>query len=173
MRVCEYTVASEILDVVKELDKVVYTSNAEEINADWGSDQEPTDDACDDDCACESKSSTTNKVDTTSLWNADAYREGYETGESDLEVGREYGASRDYSRENSYRMGYNDSYNQRTSQADLDVPDTEDDDDFEYMAGYEQGEADAIESLAKTNLRNRSDAFRDGYADGFNDNIVS
>ncbi len=31
MRVCEYTVVSEIKDVVKELDKVVYTSEAQEI----------------------------------------------------------------------------------------------------------------------------------------------
>lgn len=62
MRVCEYTVASEILDVVKELDKVVYTSNAEEINTDWDYNQEPTDGACEDDCSCDSKSSTTSRL---------------------------------------------------------------------------------------------------------------
>ena len=175
MRVCEYTVASEILDVVKELDKVVYTSNAEEINTDWYSDQEPTDGACEDGCSCDSKSSTIDKVDTTSPWNAAAYREGYEAGESDLEVGREYGASRDYSRENSYRIGYNDSYNQRINQADADIPDSEDEDEAEYVAGYEQGETDAINGLAyKASLEwDSSDAFRDGYSDGFNDNIGS
>jgi hypothetical protein len=173
MRVCEYTVASEILDVVKELDKVVYTSNAEEINTDWDYNQEPTDGACEDDCSCDSKSSTTSKVDTTSPWNAEAYSEGYELGESDLNGDMQYGTSRDYSRENSYRIGYNDGYNQRTNQADSDIPDDEDADDDEYTDGYIQGEHDARYDLPyQTNLTtDASDEHRDGYSDGFNDHV--
>ncbi|NDI17915.1 MAG: hypothetical protein EBY83_08155, partial [Verrucomicrobia bacterium] len=173
MRVCEYTVASEILDVVKELDKVVYTSNAEEINTDWDYNQEPTDGACEDDYSCDSKSSTTSKVDTTSPWNAEAYSEGYELGESDLNGDMQYGTSRDYSRENSYRIGYNDGYNQRTNQADSDIPDDEHADDDEYTDGYIQGEHDARYDLPyQTNLTtDASDEHRDGYSDGFNDHV--
>jgi len=173
MRVCEYTVASEILDVVKELDKVVYTSNAEEINTDWDYNQEPTDGACEDDYSCDSKSSTTSKVDTTSPWNAESYSEGYELGESDINGDMQYGTSRDYSRENSYRIGYNDGYNQRTNQADSDIPDDEDADDDEYTDGYIQGEHDARYDLPyQTNLINdASDEHRDGYSDGFNDHV--
>jgi len=173
MRVCEYTVASEILDVVKELDKVVYTSNAEALNTDWNSKEysdEPSDSdesSADDDC------STTAKVDTTSPWNAEAYSEGYELGESDLNGDMQYGTSRDYSRENSYRIGYNDGYNQRTNQADSDIPDDEDVDDDEYTDGYIQGEHDARYDLPyQTNLTtDASDEHRDGYSDGFNDHV--
>lgn len=174
MRVCEYTVASEILDVVKELDKVVYTSNAETLNSDWNSDDEDSDDGfddgCGDDCSCESKS-TTSKVDTTSAWNESAYREGYIVGESDLNNGEQYGFTRDYSRENSYRIGYNDGYNERTNQADADVPSEED--EAEYRAGYELGESDSVNNLAyKASLEwDYSDMFLDGYADGYNDNL--
>lgn len=175
MRVCEYTVASEILDVVKELNKVVYTSNATALNTDWDSSEEYTDNGCDDDCSCESKSTTTDKVDTTSPWNVSAYREGYEIGASDLDYGNEYGAGRDYSRENSYRIGYNDGYNQRINQADADIPDSEDADETEHVAGYEQGESDAVNGLEyRTNLEyDHSEMFWDGYSDGFNDNIGS
>lgn len=179
MRVCEYTVASEILDVVKELDKVVYTSNAEALNTDWNSsyysdepsddDESSADDDCSNDCAC----SATSKVDTTSPWNAEAYSEGYELGESDFDVGNQYGDGRDYSRENSYRIGYNDGYNQRTNQAAADIPDDENADDDEYTDGYVQGEHDARYDLPyQTNLTtNASDELRDGYSDGFNDHV--
>jgi hypothetical protein len=48
MRVCEYTVVNEIKDVVKELDKVVYTSNAGDLEPDYNDDYE-SDDYCDED----------------------------------------------------------------------------------------------------------------------------
>jgi hypothetical protein len=183
MRVCEYTVASEILDVVKELDKVIYTSNAEALNADYwdgcnddcdesdDGDEPSSDTGCGNDCTCQSNSTT---VDTTSPWNAEAYREGYKIGASDMDVGYKYGVNRDYSRENSYRKGYNDGYNERINQADADVP-SEEDGESQYLAGYEQGESDAGSGYDfGTNLINdASIEFEDGYSDGFNDNSKS
>jgi hypothetical protein len=177
MRVCEYTVASEILDVVKELDKVVYTAKAEAFvpdASDEASDEEyySEDDSCDS-CACGNKSAATGKVDTTSPWNEEAYRDGYDTGEADAAHGFQYGTGRDYSRENSYRMGYNDGYNQRPNAAD-DAASEESDTDDEYIIGYEQGEQDASNRLDyQTNLDpDGSDVYREGYSDGFYDNEI-
>ena len=189
MRVSQYLVVSEIKDIVKELDKVVYTSNAETFAPDRNDDEwSDYEDECDDEsdesdcegncdsCSCDSKPSAKVKVDTTSSWNEVAYREGYGIGEDDAEFGNEYGENRDYSRENSYRMGYNDGYNQRPNVADEtneEVEQTSSDEETqetEYLAGWNQGRHDAKFSLDyQTNLDvDASDAFQDGYRDGFN-----
>lgn len=182
MRVCEYTVASEILDVVKELDKVVYTSKAETLETDWDDSEhdydeqyESTNSCGDDDCSscdCQSKASKPAKVDTTSAWNEKAYLDGYKTGESDLENGEEYGYSRDYNRENSYRIGYNDAYNERPNQAAKKS--ANDNSEDEYIAGYKQGQKDVEAGYAyQANLDiDASDEFSDGYEDGWADGEI-
>lgn len=189
MRVSQYLVVSEIKDVVKELDKVVYTSNAETFAPDrsddeWSeyegdcddeSDESDCEDSCDS-CSCDSKPSATTKVDTTSAWDEVAYREGYGIGEDDVEFGNKYGESRDYSRENSYRMGYNDGYNQRPNvaeEAEKSEQESEENneaEDTEYLAGWNQGRHDCKFGLEyQANLDgDSSDAFKDGYRDGFN-----
>jgi hypothetical protein len=189
MRVSQYLVVSEIKDIVKELDKVVYTSNAETFAPDrsddeWSEYEDDCDDESDesdcegncDSCSCDSKPSTTTKVDTTSSWDEVAYREGYGIGEDDAEFGNEYGENRDYSRENSYRMGYNDGYNQRPNVAEeaekakQEEEENNDVEDTEYLAGWNQGRHDLKFGLEyQANLdSDSSDAFKDGYRDGFN-----
>jgi hypothetical protein len=185
MRVSQYLVVSEIKDIVKELDKVVYTSNAETFAPDrsddeWSDYEDECDDECDetgcDSCSCESNTSTKAKVDTTSSWDEVAYREGYGIGEDDVESGNEYGENRDYSRENSYRMGYNDGYNQRPNvaeeaeKAEQESEESNDVEDTEYLAGWNQGRHDwkfGFEYQANLDS-DSSDAFKDGYRDGFN-----
>lgn len=115
MRVCEYTVVSEIKDVVKELDKVVYTSNAGNLEPDYNSDD--SDD-----------------------YDSDDYDSDYNYDENDSCDCGSCGCSSD--------------------------------DDTEYQAGYDQGKHDAnFELEYMTNLdHDASDAFRDGYAEGFRSN---
>ena len=189
MRVSQYLVVSEIKDIVKELDKVVYTSNAETFAPDRSDDEwSDYEDECDDEsdesdcegncdsCSCDSKPSAKVKVDTTSSWDEVAYREGYSIGEDDAEFGNEYGENRDYSRENSYRMGYNDGYNQRpnvaeeTEKAEQESEENNDAEDTEYLAGWNQGRHDLKFGFEyQANLdSDSSDAFKDGYRDGFN-----
>jgi hypothetical protein len=185
MRVSQYLVVSEIKDIVKELDKVVYTSNAETFAPDrsddeWSDYEDECDDECDetgcDSCSCESNASTKAKVDTTSSWDEVAYREGYGIGEDDVESGNEYGENRDYSRENSYRMGYNDGYNQRPNvaeeaeKAEQESEESNDVEDTEYLAGWNQGRHDLKFGFEyQANLdSDSSDAFKDGYRNGFN-----
>lgn len=110
MRVCEYTVVSEIKDVVKELDKVVYTSNAGNLEPDYNSD------------------------------DSDDYDSDYNYDENDSCDCGSCGCSSD--------------------------------DDAEYQAGYDQGKHDSnFELEYMTNLdHDASDAFRDGYAEGFRSN---
>jgi len=117
MRVCEYVVASEIKDVVKELDKVVYTSNAGNLEPDY---------------------------------NAD-YSDDYDGDYDDND--------RDYDSEEDNSCG-------------TDSCDCSSEDDAEYQAGYDQGKHDAnFELEYMTNLdHDASDAFRDGYAEGFRNN---
>jgi hypothetical protein len=189
MRVSQYLVVSEIKDIVKELDKVVYTSNAETFAPDrsddeWSEYEDDCDDESDesdcegncDSCSCDSTPSATTKVDTTSSWDEVAYREGYGLGEDDVEFGNEYGENRDYSRENSYRMGYNDGYNQRPNvaeeaeKAEQESEENNDAEDTEYLAGWNQGRHDLKFGFEyQANLdSDSSDAFKDGYRDGFN-----
>ena len=157
MRVCEYTVASEIKDVVKELDKVVYTANAQEFDSDWSA-------SCHESCECDSS----HKIDTTSAWNEGAYREGWSVGESDLDHDEEYGTSRDYSRENSYRLGYNDAFNSRGNQADIKSNSDGVEDDRQYIDGYDSGCEDRLDCSEFNLPYDASDAYADGYSDGYN-----
>ena len=177
MRVSQYLVVSEIKDIVKELDKVVYTSNAETFAPDCSDDASDESD-CEGNCyscSCDSKPSATTKVDTTSAWDEIAYLEGYDIGEDDAEFGNEYGENRDYSRENSYRMGYNDGYNQRPNvaeeaeKADQESEETSEVEDTEYLAGWNQGRHDLKFGLEyQANLDSDSScAFKVGYRDGF------
>jgi len=109
MRVCEYTVVSEIKDVVKELDKVVYTSNAQSFEPDynngsddqsgnWDSDcSDKSDDFCDDSmCDCERE---------------DEYKEGYDRGSHDRNFGLEYQTNLHSNATDAYKNGYDDGFN--------------------------------------------------------------
>ena len=168
MRVSTYTVISEILDVVKELDKVVYTAKATVLPPD-------------------AKPSAKPAVDTTSAWDEAAYRRGWDDAQSDLDAGSEYGYSRDYSAKNSYRIGYNDCFNGRDNQADMktktsnpdcgegyltewdaDEPDAADSD---YNRGYTCGydDAEAMHGFQHSLDIDDSDEFKAGYSDGYNE----
>ena len=170
MRVCQYIVVDEILDIVKELDKAaVYRSNATPAapDTDWDeSDGEAEEETCGCGTACKKP-----VVDTTSPWNCEKYREGFEDGQHDVDSGNDYGYSRDYAEVNSYRIGYNDAYNGRPNQAELDSG-LNDEDDAEYEAGYDLGYEDAGSKLSyQFSLElDSTDAFKDGYRDGYNDN---
>lgn len=171
MRVCTYTVVNEILDVVKELDKVVYTSKATDLTPDNTAPTPPK-----------------QVVDVSSPWNEAKYREGFAVGLADLNAGRDYGTNRNYSEVNSYRLGYNDAFNQRGNRADAlaaqgepcecscdcgcdesesgPTPDNQD-----YCDGYEAGRLDAeSNSEYQNNLSiDSSNAFKEGYEDGYFD----
>ena len=180
MRVCEYVVVDEIKDVVKELDKVsVYKADATPSTPDDVDPYEGDDDC--DTCNCDScKAVVKNEIDTTSPWDEDSYREGFSVGGADYVNGEDYGCNRDYSRENSYRLGYNDAFNCRKNLADANSSedankytdfDAQADKD-EYNAGYDLGYDDAeagFDFQASLDL-DESDAFKDGYRDGYNDN---
>jgi hypothetical protein len=87
MRVTQYLVVSEIKDIVKELDKVVYTSNAENLAPDR------TDDGSYDGDA-----------------GVGPYDEGYTAGEEDYHDEKLYGYSIDTTRGGDYESGYEDGY---------------------------------------------------------------
>jgi hypothetical protein len=178
MRVSEYVVVSEIKDIVKELDKVVYTSKAETLAPDMDEPSIPL--------AVSGKAK--NKVDTTSPWNHAKYVEGWEDAQHDIDLGLDYGTSRDYSEENSYRLGYNDNFNGRPNKAteeqvsggecDCTCDDCSGtvsetslrDEDNDYNRGYVLGgDDDADGCYYGENLPiDASDDFKDGYADGYN-----
>jgi hypothetical protein len=109
MRVCEYVVVSEIKDVVKELDKVVYTSNAQEFDSDWDSDEPDGDygfdddsdysDECADGCGCSCNSES-----------EDEYTSGYDQGKHDANFGLEYMTNLDSDASDAYRDGYAEGY---------------------------------------------------------------
>lgn len=177
MRVCEYVVVDEIKDVVKELDKVsVYKADATPATPDDESDD--WNEGIEEECLCDechpAVATKTTQVDTTSPWNEESYREGFSVGQSDRDNFNEYGENRDYSRENSYRIGYNDAFNGRPNQADADVPEFDESADVnEYNAGYDLGNSDASNGFSyQFNLDiDESDAFKDGYRDGYNDAV--
>ena len=158
MRVCEYTVVSEILDVVKELDKVVYTATATPLAPDQL--KEP--------------------ISVNEPLNEADYLAGFSDGETDREEGEAYGFSRNYSASKSYLKGYNDSYNGRENQfefADEDPsPEEEDDsglaDSDEYNHGYDLGRDDALggKTFQASLELDESDMFKNGYSSGYNDN---
>jgi hypothetical protein len=115
MRVCEYTVVNEINDVVKELDKVVYTSNAEAFEPDY-SDDESEDDSGDDwscdqsGCHCDDNDGECDDCDYDDADEND-YKAGYEQGSHDRRFGFEYTSNLDTDASDAFRDGYNDGYN--------------------------------------------------------------
>jgi hypothetical protein len=175
MRVSTYTVVSEILDVVKELDKVVYTAKATTLAPDAAKPM--------------TSSGSEPVIDTTSAWNEVAYREGWADAELDLFEGRDYGYSRDYSAKNSYRIGYNDCFNGRANQAESTEQsscdcgssncerDWEADEadaapaDTDYNRGYTCGydDAEAMNGFQHSLDIDESDEFKAGYSDGYNE----
>jgi len=183
MRVCEYVVVSEIKDVVKELDKVVYTSKAEEIqpdNDDWD-DGDWEDEDFDNDP--NDGLSVSNK--DTVLWDGnEAYDAGFNTGRNDRSDGAEYGHSRDYGLKGDYLKGYNDGYNNRQYNAPADsgsccgcgsCDDSQNQekqaDSDEFNAGYTLGQFDYNNHRAHSYSLEGDDSvlFRDGYYAGYND----
>jgi hypothetical protein len=110
MRVCEYTVASEINDVIKELDKVVYTSKAEEIqpdNDDYDSEEDysdSNDDLCDNSaCSCSSEQNDCDVVEQE-------YIAGTKDGKNDRSSGLDYGTNMRSESSMDYHNGYFDGY---------------------------------------------------------------
>jgi hypothetical protein len=98
MRVTQYLVVSEIKDIVKELDKVVYTSNAENLDPDRTYDE----------TSCEEESEHDESHDGDG--GVGPYDEGYAVGESDTLDHRLYGYSLDTARGGDYASGYEDGY---------------------------------------------------------------
>lgn len=120
MRVCEYTVVSEINDVIKELDKVVYTSNAQNLDPDWlGSDWESSenDDCCDNDCGCDEDDCCDSSCDYDSgcdhndTESEDEYKAGYEQGAHDRHFGLDFRTNLDLDSSNPFKNGYEDGFN--------------------------------------------------------------
>lgn len=112
MRVCEYTVVSEIKDVIKELDKVVYTSTADTLNPDndtvdsndfWGCGE--SDCECQD--SCDSHENDEDNYDS----DEDDYKAGYVQGTHDRQFGLEYTSNLDPAASIEFRNGYDDGYN--------------------------------------------------------------
>jgi hypothetical protein len=149
MRVATYTVVDEIKDVVKELDKVVYTAAAKELAPDRGSE---------DDAALPTDS--------------DDYDTGFDDGTTDNEKGNEYGESRDYDLTGGYLKGYNDGFHGRDFNppelADSESDDDESDDEFQ--AGRSLGEDDYSDGrdYGASLEDNASEIFKDGYRAGYN-----
>jgi hypothetical protein len=118
MRVCEYTIVSEVKDVIKELDKVVYSSNAQEIQPDdthWTSlgdiiDRDELDDECsDDDCCCHDGCNS----EEYNIDNGDEdaeYNAGYQQGKHDRNFGLEYMTNLDHDASDAFRDGYAEGY---------------------------------------------------------------
>ena len=149
MRVSTYTVISEVVDVVKELDKIVYKSDGTELAPDA-----PAPKADD-------------RVDSAD------YDAGWEAGWSDVDNGENYGHSRNYGLKGAYLQGYNDAYNERPYAGEEQVSSGQPEDfdgDEEYQAGFNQGDDDRRYDLDEgTNLEfDASDDFKRGYADGYN-----
>lgn len=115
MRVCEYTVVSEIKDVVKELDKVVYTSNAGNLDPDYdGSDW----DAAANDGEFEYDESNENWENEnysddhlSDDEREDEYKQGYDQGAHDRNFKLEYQSNLYTGASDAYRNGYDDGYN--------------------------------------------------------------
>ena len=101
MRVSQYLVVSEIKDIVKELDKVVYTSNAENLAPDRADDQD-----YEEDYEEESEQDESHDADS----GVGPYDEGYTAGDSDKLGDRLYGYSLDTTRGGDYADGYEDGY---------------------------------------------------------------
>jgi hypothetical protein len=165
MRVSTYTVVDEIKDIVKELDKVVYTAKATSLTPDR------------DDDVVAPKAAVSSVVEGTAV----DYDEGYSEGESDriaFDAGEdgEYGSNRDYSRKGQYVRGYNAGFKGNSYNAPADIEEVDPyildsaQEDNDYIAGVELGDDDYnsdagyMENLSPS----ASEAFKDGYRDGFN-----
>jgi hypothetical protein len=116
MRVSQYTVVSEITNVVQELDKVVYTASAQTINPD---DQTDWDDLSDDDAdgTCDG-SDTCSCDDDDSDINPDhesEYKDGYDAGASDSRWGHGYQSSLDLDASEPFKQGYQDGFESTAS----------------------------------------------------------
>lgn len=118
MRVSQYFVVSEIKDVVKELDKVVYTSNASDLDPDYdGSDWNAVESAgycdseCGDDC-CDDGACEGSSYDSSSdSEREDEYKAGYEQGAHDRNFNLSYQYNLDDEASDAFRDGYDDGFN--------------------------------------------------------------
>jgi hypothetical protein len=188
MRVCEYTVVSEINDVVKELDKVVYTSNAGNLDPDYdGSDWDAV--ANDGESEYDESDDNSNE-DHFSDMGVGPYDEGYNQGVSDSNTEQLYGYGRDETRGGDYASGYDDGYfgeeyvsPERSETSDSscrhncscgnNCSDSDDNNvdlnDAEYRHGFLVGEADFKNGLEfEKNLDpDYSDSFKTGYRAGY------
>jgi hypothetical protein len=183
MRVSQYLVVSEIKDVVKELDKVVYTSNAENLEPDYNDDWDDDNDEDIDSCPWTSEEDENNDSSSVNDIGVGPYDEGFHSGRKDIGTDLEYGTNRDYTRKGDYLKGYNDGYNEREYNSpsnDEDnnccnggcacgnIPETE---DAEYSEGYRLGTSD-YENLKKyeESLKpEHTTLFKSGYHDGWVD----
>lgn len=113
MRVCEYTVVSEITDVVKELDKVVYTSNAQELAPDSTTDTtdytDYTDD-CDGNCECCHNDDDDGFLSETE--EEAEYTAGYDLGQQDAENALDFQFSLSIDATDAFKDGYEDGFNE-------------------------------------------------------------
>lgn len=186
MRVCKYVVLSEIKDCVTELKKIVYKSDGAELNPDaWSAPKsEP---AATKTAGVKSTSSKGKfQIDINDGIAVIDYVDGYQAGEMDNTDGEKYGYSRDFSDDDpNYLAGYDDGFHGRDSQAPVDDDDddccgcgscscgdvSEDSSDVEYSKGYSMGECDFLEgaSFQESLSVDDSDAYKSGYAAGFED----
>jgi len=104
MRVCEYVVVNEIKDIVKELDKVVYTSTAENLNPDYYHNSCDTDDSRQDGCGCDSDNTEDEDSDEIE------YDAGYEQGSHDSDHNLAFSTNLDSNATIAFNNGYEDGY---------------------------------------------------------------
>jgi len=157
MRVSTYTVVSEIKDVVKELEKVVYTSSATVLAPDR--DEDDFEDDFEDD-----------------------YNAGWGDGITARDDGEAYGFGRkNHTPKSNYSNGYNDAYNGRPYDSAYNWrpydSDTDDEDvesyttdwtETEYLRGVEAGQADWENDIEFSPCSYESTYFLDGYRSGYN-----
>ncbi len=181
MRVSQYLVVSEIKDVVKELDKVVYTSKAENLDPDYNNDWDDDNDKDLDSCPWTSEEDNTDEISSMNDVGVGPYDEGFNTGRDDSESDLEYGTNRNYDRKGDYLKGYNDGYNQREYNSPDNISsdgccnsgcgceENAAADDVEYERGVRIGRED-YEDLKPHGHSLRSDdspMFKEGYEDGW------
>jgi hypothetical protein len=103
MRVSQYTVVSEIKDVVKELDKVVYTAKAETLAPDF---EKPADSYPEDDDEPDADDPDGEDEDT----DQSEYDEGYTAGVTDKNDGTVWGYGLPSEASDEFKAGYADGY---------------------------------------------------------------
>jgi len=190
MRVSQYFVVSEIKDVVKELDKVVYTSNAQNLDSDYDSsdwDAVAEDESYEDYDSCpwtdeeDSNSEDTAENSSKNDIGVGPYDEGFHTGDDDSKSGLAYATNRDNNRKGDYLKGYNDGYNQREynspeknsssecCNSGCGCAESTDADAAEYERGVRIGREDYedLKSHGHSLRSNDSPMFKKGYDDGW------